>query len=62
MAAAEATSQKLSKMAALFQQLQDQDGGSGTAVAFDRIAPSHGGEDLSSSRNSGSGAASRTRG
>ncbi|CAM9225275.1 unnamed protein product [Pylaiella littoralis] len=61
MAAAEATSQKLSKMAALFQQLQDQDGGSRTAVAFDRIAPSHG-EDLSSSRNSGSGAASSTRG
>ncbi|CAM9980785.1 unnamed protein product [Ectocarpus sp. 12 AP-2014] len=41
-AAAEATSQKLSKMAAIFQQLQgDQDGGR-TVASVDQVAPAHG--------------------
>ncbi|CAM9305835.1 unnamed protein product [Scytosiphon promiscuus] len=39
MAATEATSRKLSKMAALFQQLQDQDSGASTAVEV--LANSH---------------------
>ncbi|CAM9974583.1 unnamed protein product, partial [Ectocarpus sp. 12 AP-2014] len=42
MAAAEATSQKLSKMAAIFQQLQGDQGGGRTLASVEQVAPAHG--------------------
>ncbi|CAN0248461.1 unnamed protein product [Ectocarpus fasciculatus] len=42
MAAAEATSQKLSKMAAIFQQLQGDQDGESTAASVENVAPAHG--------------------
>ncbi|CAM9570648.1 unnamed protein product [Ectocarpus sp. 13 AM-2016] len=42
MAAAEATSQKLSKMAAIFQQLQGDQGGGRTTASVKHVAPAHG--------------------
>ncbi|CAM9670378.1 unnamed protein product [Ectocarpus sp. 6 AP-2014] len=42
MAAAEATSQKLSKMAAIFQQLQGDQDGERTAASVEQVAPAYG--------------------